>query len=62
MVAPSVLTEAEYATEISLDDRQMLLPFEFPPAIPQETTEDERELCRWENDGGALRKEDGYGD
>ena len=62
MVAPTDFLEAEKTTETSPAKRQLKLPFEFPPAIQQQAAEDENALCRWEEEGGALGKEDVHGE
>jgi hypothetical protein len=46
-----------HATEIAHDYRQMMLPFEFTPANDADSIEDQFAICRWEDDGGPVGRE-----
>lgn len=50
------------ATEFVHDDRKMMLPFEFTPANDAEAIDDPLALCRWEDDGGPVRREKADGE
>ena len=45
-------------TQISDLDRQTNCPCEFLSVIQEKATDDEIALCRWEDDGGAIGREE----
>jgi hypothetical protein len=50
------------AAEVPRDDWRLTLPFELRLANDDGPLDDPFETCRWEDDGGALRKEDVHGE
>lgn len=49
-------TDKVKTTKIAHDNRQMVLPFDFPPPNNIDSTEQQAALCRWEDDGGTAGK------
>ena len=56
------LKNAIYAVEIPLADQHPSLPFELLPANDDDPLNDPFDISRWEDDGGFIGKEDGYGE
>jgi hypothetical protein len=50
-------TDMVNATKIAHDNRQMMLPFEFTPANDADAIDDPFAICRWEDDGGPVGRE-----
>jgi hypothetical protein len=58
----TVPTDADIATDIVFENRQMFLPFDLSLTTQTDATEDLFAIDRWEDDGGPVGREKADGE